>query len=950
MASFANKFTLDPRAQRLSHHLAHDESYAIDLPRAKRKLISYLDNGKGKTDEEEYSEDDCKVGLHVTERDKVTTTNDTTRCSPLVSDPCLLMLPPAEGRETRTHGRERNTSQGTQTTPHDQKTAVMHDTGAGNILPKLNEVACAMLKDNTDETDGLCPPHLALTKKPVLGREKVSLQKENKQRRLTAQAKQIHTTYWVETQGEFHLPDDLPTPVPHRNRMCPSGLARLHPAGQMLESWATFGCPTMTGKPWTEKEMEEAVKRGPHVSATTPEALEHFAQEIKDKLVLGQAKTVLWDDIKDSPPPQLKISPIAAIPHKSKPYRSILDLSFSLALQDGTHLASVNDATTKTAPKASIDQLGHSLSRLIHAFAEAKEDDKIFMAKWDVKDGFWRLDCQDGEEYNFAYVLPQAPDKPSTLVIPTSLQMGWIESPGFFCAASETSRDVAEQYCQTQVGSLKDHKFTHYMMNSDAFIALPPEAPNDTNTKFLIEVFVDDFMSLVIATSKRQCIHVGKATMFGIHDVFPPTNIPGEDPISEKKMDKNEAQFDTNKTLLGFNFDGEAKTIWLAEEKRAALLLILKGWLRTSSRTKAGIPFKHFESVVAKLRHAFTAIPAGKGLLSPCNKLLALKPHFIFLHRNNDLRIALSDIRTLLQQSVTHPTRCRELISGYPHLIGYCDASKHGFGGVVIGEATATPPTVFRGKWTPDITQDLVSDDNPHGRLSISDLEMAGLLLMWFVVEAINSRATPDLKVALFSDNAPTVSWVDRLASRRSLVGARLVRALALRLKLTRCCPLTPLHVAGKQNSMADMASRSFGSVSQWFCDSDADFSLMFNKLFPLPSQNTWTVFRLSTNLVMRVISVLRMTDSSLAEWQRIPKIGQNIGPIGAPMSHLWEWTRTLNRPRTQNAPDYSLDLPQETEQELTDVKNKSKLQQSLQLSRPLARRSLWNVRETLQK
>jgi hypothetical protein len=31
---------------------------------------------------------------------------------------------------------------------------------------------------------------------------------------------------------------------------------------------------------------------------------------------------------------------------------------------------------------------------------------KNFMAKWDVKDGFWRLDGQDGEEWNFAYVLP----------------------------------------------------------------------------------------------------------------------------------------------------------------------------------------------------------------------------------------------------------------------------------------------------------------------------------------------------------------------------------------------------------------------------------------------------------------------------------------------------------------------------------------------------------------
>jgi hypothetical protein len=50
---------------------------------------------------------------------------------------------------------------------------------------------------------------------------------------------------------------------------------------------------------------------------------------------------------------------------------------------------SVNNTTIKTAPRSAIDQLGHSLVWMIHAFAEAKEDKKIFMAKWDVKDMFF---------------------------------------------------------------------------------------------------------------------------------------------------------------------------------------------------------------------------------------------------------------------------------------------------------------------------------------------------------------------------------------------------------------------------------------------------------------------------------------------------------------------------------------------------------------------------------
>ena len=77
-------------------------------------------------------------------------------------------------------------------------------------------------------------------------------------------------------------------------------------------------------------EMWEAVARRPHQSLLSPEALAHFAEEAAEKVRTKQAWIVLWDDIKKNPPNQLKISPIAAIPHKSKAFRSILDLSFQL--------------------------------------------------------------------------------------------------------------------------------------------------------------------------------------------------------------------------------------------------------------------------------------------------------------------------------------------------------------------------------------------------------------------------------------------------------------------------------------------------------------------------------------------------------------------------------------------------------------------------------------------
>jgi hypothetical protein len=66
--------------------------------------------------------------------------------------------------------------------------------------------------------------------------------------------------------------------------------------------------------------MQEAIDRGPHRSALSDEAIAHFKAEVAEKLAMGQAKVVEWESIKDNPPENLKISPIAAIPHKSKQF------------------------------------------------------------------------------------------------------------------------------------------------------------------------------------------------------------------------------------------------------------------------------------------------------------------------------------------------------------------------------------------------------------------------------------------------------------------------------------------------------------------------------------------------------------------------------------------------------------------------------------------------------
>ncbi len=175
-------------------------------------------------------------------------------------------------------------------------------------------------------------------------------------------------------------------------------------------------------------------------------------------------------------------------------------------------------------------------------------------------------------------------------------------------------------------------------MGAKEFDELPPTSKNG-RLFYALEVYVHDFMSIVIPTSQEHLEHVATAIMTGIHDVFPADIIDSNNPISEKKLLKGEGQYSLFKTLLGFHFDGKRKTMWLEEEKRAKLLTILHSWLRVGSLNR-GILFGEFESVIAKVRHAFTALPGGRGLLSPCNRLLKKRPPVVYFHRNASLYVA----------------------------------------------------------------------------------------------------------------------------------------------------------------------------------------------------------------------------------------------------------------------------------------------------------------------
>ena len=330
-------------------------------------------------------------------------------------------------------------------------------------------------------------------------------------------------------------------------------------------------------------------------------------------------------------------------------------------------------------------------------------------------------------------------------------------------------------------------------------------------------------------------------------------------------------------------------------------------------------------------------------MMTAINRVLRKAPNKVFLHRNKKLHVALSDCRVLLREATKEPTKCKELVMGEPDFVGVKDASVHGVGGIIVGEGAACVPTVFRMEW-PQWVKDEVKKTNSgqKGTLTNSDLEMAGLLLLFLVMEKVCDLQRGN-HIALFSDNSPTVSWVNKMAARGSIVADQLLGALALRMRQRHVSPLTTLHIPGKKNAMTDIPSRSFGSEAQWHCKTDEELLTLFNSKFPLPSQNSWTVFRPSSGMKSRIFSVLQMKVLKMDEWRRLPDPGKHIGATGIATANLWDWTLTYREDEpgessnSQSGPTWP-----RSEQASGAMAVRSELVRYQRRSRPLMRRSMW--------
>ena len=144
---------------------------------------------------------------------------------------------------------------------------------------------------------------------------------------------------------------------------------------------------------------------------------------------------------------------------------------------------------------------------------------------------------------------------------------------------------------------------------------------------------------------------------------------------------------------------------------------------------------------------------------------------------------------------------------------------------------TRLKPFLWQVKWPKDIQDSLVTVENPHGSVTINDLELAGALLGFLVLESYGVPLQY-CHLAMFCDNMMTVVWAYKLHNSKSKIVGYLLHFLGLQMHQAECSSMVPHHIAGEDNIMADIISCTFNNGK--YFELSHDLVSYFNKHFPL--------------------------------------------------------------------------------------------------------------------
>lgn len=656
---------------------------------------------------------------------------------------------------------------------------------------------------------------------------------------------------WEETVYALRTPNDFSpsvSKIPHR-------------AARYLDYLRKHGAPTkLQTKPWTQGQVEAAIRRGPHKSAH--DYSDFLYGEMADMCEKGQWMILPYSQIQAIP--GLRVSPLGVVPQHERRPRTIVDYSFY----------GINEELVPLAPAEAM-QFGKALERILWKILQADPcHGPVYLIKVDLADGFYRLHLQTNGIAPLGVSFVPAPDGTPLVAFPLTMPMGAAPSPPYFCSATETIADLTN----AALGCGEHHSCTTPHHLEDLADTPPATEDNGPSTASLnptlatprprnqprrrrkplayADVFVDDFVQAAQGKSLRRK-KVRRLLFNYIDHVFRPRNASDppsrQEPISVKKLQKGDAHWATRKTVLGWIVDTIQETIELPARRLQRLQTILQELPRSKTR----VATQKWHKVIGELRSMTLAVPGLRGMFSLLQEAFRHE-HKRRIRLSPALHDFLDDIRWIVQDLSNRPTRIAELFPSDPSVLQATDAAAAGMGGVIFQEEA--PPLLWRCPFPPDIQAQVVSWDNPKGNLTNSDLELAGTIAGLDVVTS--QHDVREHTISTLTDNTPALAWQRKGSTTTTGPAAYLLRLRALHQRHYRYVGQFG-HIPGKANVMADDCSRLWHLT-------DAELLTHFNSHYPQAA--SWQLVPLSSNMSSALISALQCTRPTVGWSRAMPK------------------------------------------------------------------------------
>jgi hypothetical protein len=292
------------------------------------------------------------------------------------------------------------------------------------------------------------------------------------------------------------------------------------------------------------------------------------------------------------------------------------------------------------------------------------------------------------------------------VAFPLILPMGWVQSPPYLCAITETVADLANARLSAGDWATKAHHLDAAAdtrppalegppPNSRGSASMPPpvvrsrgplQAPVNS-----VDVYMDDFIQMAQGSKKDRAAI--RRTLFECLDsvlrpLSPTDNPCRKEPNSVKKLRQGDGACTTRKVVLGWVLDTLQRSIELPPHRLDRFFELLNSIPSHQHRTSR----KKWQQLLGEFRSMITAIPGGRGMLSQLQATLTYSPQARPTNRlalTRAVHDQLADLRTLAEDVGSRPTRWGELVDSDPAFLGAINASAAGMGGVWLDSTTS---------------------------------------------------------------------------------------------------------------------------------------------------------------------------------------------------------------------------------------------------------------------